>query len=721
MSAFPSDARQAAFDVEDDEEAPVSAFPSDARQAAFDVEDDEDAVSAFPSDARQAAFDVEDDEDAVSAFPSDARQAAFDVEDDAAYRDEDAVPATPEPRATELPGEALDAGEPAPAFDYGEPLDDEIWDSPEDLAGRELAERYLLLRPLSRAPAARSYVAEDIHSGQPLVIRVLGPRHLAQGERAQQFRREARALLQLRHPRFVDVLDVATTPDHLSYYVSEYVAGENLAAVLEREAPFPWPRAVDILRQLLEGLAALHARGMAFGDLNPGSVLCISVGEERDVVKLIHAGVRPFVATSRDAYGQLSVAEGERPGTAEYMAPELALGADRGPTSDLYAAGALAYEMLCGRPPFLAASYADVVDLHLYEPPAPPGEVVPELEIPASIERVILRALAKEPRERFANAAAFLEALEQACASAPEPEPTPQPFDARLIAGDVRGAELYARAAVSQDQEDRFSETGDSAARWGEAPALVDEPGLHDAPRDAWGDEPAFRGDDERRALESEGAPRDADRLLDDDEPSFASERSQRGFVDDDERSDFASERSQRGFVDDERSDFASERSQRGFADDERSGFPGDGSQRGFVDDDERSGFPSDGSQRGFVDDDELEGFPSERSQRGFVDDERGFPSERSQGFEDDERSDLRASGRSAGSSTTSEASRSQTTSERSQAGFRLLERASRGDFSSESRSRRGRCSSRRRRAGRFPKRAIAAGFRRRRAKRLLE
>ncbi|MCA9718269.1 MAG: protein kinase, partial [Myxococcales bacterium] len=308
---------------------------------------------------------------------------------------------------------------------YGEPLDLEVWRSPEDLAGREFADRYLLLRPLSRSPALRSYVAEDINSGRPLVIQLLTPEHSPTSPRAEQFLEEALALMQIRHERVVEVLDIGTTPDHLSYFVMEYIPGEGLSALLEREGPLPWHRALSLTMQLLEALSGIHASGLVHGNLKPSNCICAGAGEELDDLKLINVGITPFLGEWRDPYGQTTAADDTLPGAAEFMAPELVSGGERTPQTDLYAAGALLYEMLSGRPPFLAESYLMVLKKQLYEEPIPLRTLAPDLRIPAALESVVLRALHKDPEYRFASAEDFMSALaesEQEARLSEEPE-----------------------------------------------------------------------------------------------------------------------------------------------------------------------------------------------------------------------------------------------------------------------------------------------------------
>jgi eukaryotic-like serine/threonine-protein kinase len=203
------------------------------------------------------------------------------------------------------------------------------------------------------------------------------------------------------HPNVVTVYDVGDS-DGRPYYVMELVEGETLADKIQREGPIPPAEACRIIIAVLEGLAAAHAKGLVHRDVKPGNVLLANDGS----VKLADFGIAKAVS---DAAFDLT-APGEVIGTPTYLAPEQTRGGEVGPRSDVYAAGVVLYEMLAGAPPFKADSPVATALAHRESPVPPLRERAPG--VPATLAAVVDRALAKDPDERFPDAAAMCAALE---------------------------------------------------------------------------------------------------------------------------------------------------------------------------------------------------------------------------------------------------------------------------------------------------------------------
>ena len=303
---------------------------------------------------------------------------------------------------------------PAPSEPLGEPFPLDLWSDPEELIGRDLG-RYRLVKPLSRGLTTRVYAAIDEQSGRHVAIRILGPTHSPAERRARQFLYEAQQLARLHHESIVEVVDTGSTSDYLSYYVMERLEGESLAAALRMDGPLPWQQVAILTTQICEALIVAADKNIHAGDLNLGAVVRLrddgDDGRRRQPIKLLGVGVSPVASVYRSPDGNLVESKGTPPGTAEYMAPEIASGGFPDAASAVYAIGVMMYELLTGRPPFRGDSFLAVLKKHMYDEPQPPTLVVPEQEIAEPFEQVILRALAKDPSRRFPTIRALHESV----------------------------------------------------------------------------------------------------------------------------------------------------------------------------------------------------------------------------------------------------------------------------------------------------------------------
>jgi eukaryotic-like serine/threonine-protein kinase len=262
-----------------------------------------------------------------------------------------------------------------------------------------LRSRYRVTAELARGGMATLYLADDLRRGRQVVIKVLGPAPDAVS--AQRFRTEVRVTAALQHPNILPLLDSGEV-DGVLYYVTAYVAGGSVRDRLEREGPLELHSATGIARKVATALQHVHDRGLVHRDIKPENILL--VGEAPMVADFGIALERP-----RDPTGRLTRAGGS-PGSPLYMSPEQLAGElDLNARADQYSLGCVCYEMLVGRPPFHGQSARALVTSVLTERPIPPSALRPE--VPAFIERAVLRALAKDPDERFASTAAFAAAL----------------------------------------------------------------------------------------------------------------------------------------------------------------------------------------------------------------------------------------------------------------------------------------------------------------------
>src|SRR6185436_18397920 len=227
----------------------------------------------------------------------------------------------------------------------------------------------------------------------------------------QRFLNEARAVNDIRHPRIVEVLDAGRLASGTPYIVMEHLTGESLAARLRQEGRLPLAVAVGIARQIAGALGAAHARGIVHRDLKPENVfLCEGGGGDGDpTVKVLDFGIAKLRADLAGG-GAETRPTGGLLGTPQYMAPEQwRTGVVADARIDVYALGLIVFEMLSGTPPFMGDSWVDLLHLHISG--APPRLRERGVEVPAALEAVVRRALAKEPGDRLPSMAAFDEAL----------------------------------------------------------------------------------------------------------------------------------------------------------------------------------------------------------------------------------------------------------------------------------------------------------------------
>ncbi len=223
-----------------------------------------------------------------------------------------------------------------------------------------------------------------------------------------RFEREVRVMAELSHANNVEIYDYGRAEDGTFYYVMEYLRGLSLADLVTRYGPLPAVRAVHLLRQTCQALGEAHARGLIHRDIKPGNLFAAERGRVFDVVKLLDFGlVKPIAAGDEPQLTQ----EGTISGTPHFMSPEQALGREPDARSDIYSLGAVAYFLLTGRAPFLGNRPMEVLVAHARDQALPPSKLVPG--VPADLERVVLRCLAKEPSDRYAS----VEELETALAA----------------------------------------------------------------------------------------------------------------------------------------------------------------------------------------------------------------------------------------------------------------------------------------------------------------
>jgi serine/threonine protein kinase/tetratricopeptide (TPR) repeat protein len=267
----------------------------------------------------------------------------------------------------------------------------------------KLGDRYSLTRELGRGGMATVWLARDQKHDRDVAVKIMHP-EIAAALGGERFAREVATLAQLQHPHIVGLIDSGETADTppRPFFVMPFVEGETLRQRLERESQLPIPDALRLARQMAEALSFAHARGVVHRDIKPENVLLLNG----------HAMVADFgiARALRAAGGERLTMAGAALGTPAYMSPEQAGGDEIDARSDQYSLACVLYEMLAGTPPFLAASQAQLIARHLLDP-VPPLTTVRQ-GISPGITRVISRALAKSPADRYPDLMAFCAALD---------------------------------------------------------------------------------------------------------------------------------------------------------------------------------------------------------------------------------------------------------------------------------------------------------------------
>lgn len=259
---------------------------------------------------------------------------------------------------------------------------------------------YRLLNELGRGGMGAVYYAEHMVIGRRVAIKVLHADVSKDPVVVSRFLTEARAVNEIRHPNVVEITDIGQQED-LHYIVMTYLDGETLDERLDREQVCDERTAIRIARQVAAALAAAHAHGIIHRDLKPQNIFLAVHPDFPDHVKVLDFGIAKLLGSGGGPEKSIQTAAGMVMGTPMYMAPEQCLGHAVDPRSDVYALGIVLYEMLVGRVPFGGPSLEEVLRGHTREPPVPAIEANPRISVP--LNAVVMRALEKQPDQRFAT------------------------------------------------------------------------------------------------------------------------------------------------------------------------------------------------------------------------------------------------------------------------------------------------------------------------------
>jgi serine/threonine-protein kinase len=287
--------------------------------------------------------------------------------------------------------------------------DRRLSDSNRAWLGRVVDGRYRVLEVIGRGGMGVVYRVEHLRMGKIAAMKVLHRDLANDPEIVQRFEREAAAVSKLHHPHTVQVFDFGNAQGAL-YLIMEYVHGTDLAHVIQRDGPIPWPRCGPLLAQICGALQEAHELGIVHRDLKPENVLITRTTGGRDYAKVLDFGLAKLDrrgAPSRETERNAIV------GTPYFMAPEQIRGDDVSPRTDIYAFGSLMFELLTGQHLYTGSTAVGVLTKHLTATPDAPSARAPKLAIPPEVDHLCHKALARDPEARWRTAAELGEAIEQ--------------------------------------------------------------------------------------------------------------------------------------------------------------------------------------------------------------------------------------------------------------------------------------------------------------------
>jgi serine/threonine-protein kinase len=284
-----------------------------------------------------------------------------------------------------------------------------------DLVGSVIADRYHVLRKLGEGGMGQVYLAEHVRMGRKSAVKVMNPSMVNDADAISRFNREASNASRISHPNVAAIYDFGETPDGIIYLAMEFVEGEPLTALIERQGALPASRAAAIVRQTGDALAVAHDLGIVHRDLKPDNIMVARDRDGADCVKVVDFGIAK--AANNDA--QKVTRTGLVVGTPEYMSPEQLAGDPLDGRSDIYSLGLVAFNMLTGRLPFPSETVQESMIMRLTDRPRTLSEMKPDVSWPPRLQAVLDRALARDARDRYASASEFGRDLSQAIEQIP--------------------------------------------------------------------------------------------------------------------------------------------------------------------------------------------------------------------------------------------------------------------------------------------------------------
>ena len=265
-----------------------------------------------------------------------------------------------------------------------------------------LAGRYELIEKIGDGGMAIVYKAKDRLLKRFIAVKILKPEFVQDIKFVENFRKESHAAASLSHPNIVSIYDVGQE-GNINYIVMELVSGKTLNELIKEEAPMDYRKAADIAKQVAAGLSAAHKKGIVHRDVKPHNILMTEDG----IAKITDFGIAKAVTnTTIVDSGKDNVM-----GSVHYFSPEQAKGANVDEKSDIYSLGIVLYEMLTGKVPFDGDNPVTIALMQINEPVTPPS--VFNHNVPPGLERIVMKAVEKQPKNRFDSADEMIDALDK--------------------------------------------------------------------------------------------------------------------------------------------------------------------------------------------------------------------------------------------------------------------------------------------------------------------
>lgn len=272
--------------------------------------------------------------------------------------------------------------------------------------------QYRLTRLIGSGGMGEVYLAEHLMMRRPCAVKLIRPEKAEDPTILARFEREVQLTAKLSHWNNIDIFDYGRTPDGSFYYVMEFLPGMSLSKLVSDHGPLPAGRVIYLLTQICGALNEAHSHGLVHRDIKPANIFAAYRGGMYDIAKLLDFGL--VRSQNQDEIGLTMM--GSVTGSPLFISPEQVTGeAEVDPRIDIYAIGGVAYYLLTGTPPFQGERAMKVMIAHVNESPEPPS--ARKAGVPEDLEAIVLKCLAKNPSDRFANADELLAAL-QACQAA---------------------------------------------------------------------------------------------------------------------------------------------------------------------------------------------------------------------------------------------------------------------------------------------------------------
>jgi serine/threonine-protein kinase len=282
------------------------------------------------------------------------------------------------------------------------------------MAGRMLDDRYQIERKVGEGGMSFVYLAKDTETNEQVAIKILSPALSADRNSLQRLRREASLAGRLAHPNVCHIIRLGETDTGMVYVVMPFVEGELLCDRTHRLGHIPLPEVVRFVRDIAAGLQVAHQLRIIHRDLKPENVMLCPEPGGRERAVVMDFGLAKDRRAGADA--EKLTATGIVLGTPEFMSPEQLRGKTLDPRSDIYSLALMTFEMLTGKLPFEGKTQQELMIARLRTDPIPLRRMRPELELPADVERVLLKGMARDVGDRYATAPDFADALARAAA-----------------------------------------------------------------------------------------------------------------------------------------------------------------------------------------------------------------------------------------------------------------------------------------------------------------